>query len=171
MWPWPLTLLKTLVFDVSWSNFETAVSQELLVWLMWNRRKRINRILSYYMTLPFDHTHALGLGVSRPESEISYIRNETADWHVTKRMWVTHSWPCYRLRLMWPWWSGRMYQLVTGLTYDIGVPSTYLVLHRRSIKMPLQILQRRYENIFKIGATKKWHNFPVLRDGILRLRD
>ena len=36
MWPWPLTSLMTLTLDVSRSNFEIALSQELLVWLMWN---------------------------------------------------------------------------------------------------------------------------------------
>ena len=43
-----------------------------------------------------------------------------------KRMRVIHSWPWYWL--VWPWWGGRMYRIVTGVTSDIGVPSTYLVL-------------------------------------------
>ena len=29
--------------------------------------------------------------------------------------------------LVWPWWRGRMYWIVTGVTSDVGVPSTYLV--------------------------------------------
>ena len=40
-------------------------------------------------------------------------------------MWVIHSRPWYWL--VWPWWGGRMYQIVTGVTSDVGVPSTYLV--------------------------------------------
>ena len=40
-------------------------------------------------------------------------------------MWVIHSRPWYWL--VWPWWGGRMYQIVTGVTLDVGVPSTYLV--------------------------------------------
>ena len=43
-----------------------------------------------------------------------------------KRMWVIHSWPWYWL--VWPWWGGRMHWTVTGVTSDVGVPSTYLVL-------------------------------------------
>ena len=35
MWHWPLTSRKTLTLDVSRSNFELSVSQELFVWLMW----------------------------------------------------------------------------------------------------------------------------------------
>ena len=42
-----------------------------------------------------------------------------------KRMWVIHSWPWYWL--VWPWWAGRMYRIVTGVTSDVGVSSTYLV--------------------------------------------
>ena len=37
--PWPLTSLMTLTLDASRSNFEIAVSQELLVWLMWNEKE------------------------------------------------------------------------------------------------------------------------------------
>ena len=41
MWPWPLTSLMTLTLDVSRSNFEIAVSQELLVWLIWNEKEKV----------------------------------------------------------------------------------------------------------------------------------
>ena len=41
-------------------------------------------------------------------------------------MWVIHSWPWYWH--VWPWWGGRMYRIVTGVTSDVGVPSTYLVV-------------------------------------------
>ena len=77
------------------------------------------------MTLPFDHTHDLDLGVSRSESEIALCQEWAAYWQWTKRMRVIHSWPWYWL--VWPWWGGRMYRIVTGVTSDIGVPSTYLV--------------------------------------------
>ena len=56
---------------------------------------------------------------------IFFLRNGVADWHETKRIWVIHSWPWYRL--VWPWCGGRMYQIVTGVTSDVGVPSAYLV--------------------------------------------
>ena len=74
MWPWPLTSLMTLTLDVSRSNFEIALSQELLVWLIWNED---GSELKWYwadcMTLPFDHTHDLDLGVEiwRSQSEIA----------------------------------------------------------------------------------------------------
>ena len=41
MWHWPLTSLMTLTLDVSMSDFETALSLELLVWLMWNENEVI----------------------------------------------------------------------------------------------------------------------------------
>ena len=66
LWPWPY---------VSRSNFEIAVSQELLLVWCEMKRKRIDRILGWlrYMILPFafDHTHDLDLGVSRSESWIT----------------------------------------------------------------------------------------------------
>ena len=40
-------------------------------------------------------------------------------------MWVIHSWPWYWL--VWPWWGGQMYRIVTGVTSDVSVPSTHLV--------------------------------------------
>ena len=111
MGTWPMTL----TLDVSRSNFEIALSLELLVWLMWNENK--GELIWYCadcMTLPFDHTHDLDLGVeiSRSESEITVI----------------HSWAWYWLTVVWPWWGGRMYWIVTGVTSDVGVPSTYLVV-------------------------------------------
>ena len=80
-----------------------------------------------YMTLPFDHTHDLDLGVeiSSSDSEIALSHAWDADWLGTKRMRVIHSWPWYWR--VWPWWGGRMYRIVTGVTSDVGVPSTYLV--------------------------------------------
>ena len=57
----------------------------------------------------------------------SYISGMgTANSHGMKRMWVIHSWPWYWL--VWPWWGGQMSRIVTGVTSDVGVPSTYLVI-------------------------------------------
>ena len=64
-----------------------------------------------------------------------YLRNRTTDWHGTKRMWVIHSWPWYWL--VWPWWAGLMYRIVTGVTSDVGVPSTYLV--RKACPCPFKL--------------------------------
>ena len=95
------------LIDVKWKGSE-------LIWYWAN-----------CMILPFDHTHDLDLGVSRSVSEIAYLRNGSAYWQWIKRMRVIHSWPWYWL--VWPWWGGRMYRIMTGVTSDVGVPSTYLV--------------------------------------------
>ena len=78
------------------------------------------------MTLPFDHTHDLDLGSFKVTVWNSFISGmgPLIDME-RKRMWVIYSRPWYWL--VWPWWGGRMYQIVTGVTYDIRVPSTYLV--------------------------------------------
>ena len=39
IWPWPMTSPMSLTLDVSRSNFEIALSQELSVWLMWNENE------------------------------------------------------------------------------------------------------------------------------------
>ena len=71
IWPSPLTSLMTLTLGVSRSDFEIALSPELLVWLnvKWKGRELI-WFWADCMTLPFDHTHDLDLGVLRSESEI-----------------------------------------------------------------------------------------------------
>ena len=55
----------------------------------------------------------------------SFISGMGADLQWPKRMWVIHSWPWYWL--VWPWWGRRMYRVMTGVTSDVGMPSTYLV--------------------------------------------
>ena len=82
------------------------------------------------MTLPFDHTHDLDLGfeISRSESRIALSEDWDGRLTWNEKMWVIHSWPWYWL--VWPWWGGRMYRIVTGVTSDVGVPSTYLVVIR-----------------------------------------
>ena len=126
MLPWPLTSLMTLTLDVSRSNFEIAVSQELLVWLMWNEKE-----VSWYDTgptvwhCPLTTPITLTLEFQGQSLKLLYLRNGAADWHETRRMWVINSWPwCW---LVWPWCGGWMYQIVNGVTSDLGVPSTYLV--------------------------------------------
>ena len=77
------------------------------------------------MTLPFDHTHDLDLGVSRSESEIALSQKWGGRLTMNEKIWVIHSWPWYWL--VWPWWGGRMYRILTGVTSDVVVPSTYLI--------------------------------------------
>ena len=74
MWHWHLTSLMTLTLDVSRSNFEIALSQELLVWI--DVKWKWNGLIWYWgdcMTLPFDHTHDLdhGVEISRSKSEMA----------------------------------------------------------------------------------------------------
>ena len=77
------------------------------------------------MTLPFDHTHDLDLGVSRSKSEIALSQKWGGRLTMNEKIWVIHSWPWYWL--VWPWWGGRMYRILTGVTSDVVVPSTYLI--------------------------------------------
>ena len=89
------------------------------------KRKWVNMILGrlYGLALwPSQWPWPWSFKVRVWNSFVSWIG--VADWHGTKRMWVVHSWPCYSL--MWPWWDGRMYRIVTGVTSDVEVPSTYL---------------------------------------------
>ena len=70
MWPWPLTSLMTLNLDVSRSNFKITVSIVGRIDMKWKG----SELIGYWadcMTLPFDHTCDLDLGVSRSESEIA----------------------------------------------------------------------------------------------------
>ena len=52
------------------------------------------------MTLPFDHTHDLNLGVSRSESEIA-LSQEWGIRLIMNEKDVSHPW----YWLVWPWWA------------------------------------------------------------------
>ena len=93
-------------------------------WCDWCEMKR-NELILYWadcMTLPFDHTHDLDLWVSRSESGKALSQEWGGRLTINEKD-VSHSW----YWLVWPWWGGRMYRIVTGVTSDVGVPSTYLV--------------------------------------------
>ena len=125
VWHWPLTSLMTVTVDVSMSNFETALSRKLLVWLMWNEKEHSWWYLADCMTLPFDHTHDLDLGVSRSESEIALSQGWDGQLTWNKK-YVSHSFMTMILTsvTMVGWAdvpdSGRV-------TSNVGVPSIYLV--------------------------------------------
>ena len=166
----------TLTLDVSRSNFEIAVSQELLVWLMWNEKE-----VSWYDTGPtvrhclLTTPMTLTLEFQGQSLKLLYLRNGAADWHGMKRMWVIHSWPWYWL--VWPWWGGRMYWIVNGVTSDVGVPSTYLVSNKSMNMAPSSPIHRRQCHFVDCQGTKdftmrhdenyvewnsisiKWHQF------------
>ena len=81
--------------------------QSIVIWELWAVVKELGAV---FMELCSAVKHTIG--------------RMKKQW--TKRMRVIHSWPWYWL--MWPWWGGRMYRIVTGVTSDVGVPSTYLVV-------------------------------------------
>ena len=122
-WVQYVTLTFDLPHDLDLGCFKVKVRNSSfcrivgLIDVKWKRSELI-WYLANCMTLPFDHTHDLDLGISRSESEIALSQ----EWGSL----LIHSWPWYWL--VWPWWGGRMYRIVTGVTSDVGVPSTYLVV-------------------------------------------
>ena len=95
-----------------------------------------------YVTLTFDLTHDLDLGCFKVKFQNSSItgivglidvkwKGSELIWYLTDCMDVSHPFMTWYW-LMWPWWGGRMYRIVTGVTSDVGVPSTYLVRSHNS---------------------------------------
>ena len=108
-----------------------ATSQELLVQLMWNE-KEVHELDTGWIMWPWHLISPMTLtwDVLRSNFKIlgSCIRVRVRVWNRLisgmwmKLMWVDHSW-----QWVWPWWGGWMYRIVTGVTSDVCVPSTYLV--------------------------------------------
>ena len=71
-----------------------------------------------YVTLTFDLTHDLDLGCFKVK-----FRNSFFLWIVGL---INVKWK--RSEPVWPCWGVWIYRIVTGVTSDVGVPSTYLVL-------------------------------------------
>ena len=82
MLPLPLTPLMTLTLDVAKSKFRNSGISGIvgLIHVKWIGSELIGYCADY-MTLTFDQTHDLDLGVSRPESE----RALSQEWDV----WLT----------------------------------------------------------------------------------
>ena len=75
-------------------------------------------------------------------------------------MWVIHSWPWYWL--VWPWWGARMYQIVKGVTLDIGVPSTYLDLHI-CITKPCELRKISHKmDHYSVNVWVKWIKYSKI---------
>ena len=90
----------------------------MITWLIWTPMSSARKIadkLNPSLSLSLPPSLPPPLSLSPPSLS-----------HGTKRIWVIHSWPWYWLA--WPWWGGWMYRIVTGVTSDVGVPSTYLVV-------------------------------------------
>ena len=78
------------------------------------------------MTLPFDHTHDLDLEIPRSEVEtaLSQELNGQLAWNERD---MSRPFMTMILTFIWPWWGGWTYQIATGVTSNVSVPSTYLV--------------------------------------------
>ena len=141
MWPWPLTSSMNLTFDFSRS---IAACQEVLVRLMWTERKWINRYLTDYMALSFGDVHDLDPEFAMSKFEIAFLRNGRAERHKYERD-VSLPFMTMTLTCVWPRSGGCMYQIVSGVTLDVGVPSTYLVLFIINCGM-IQVILPYYHN-------------------------
>ena len=99
MWPMGLTFTITLTFEFWRSN----------------------------VTLTFDHTHDLDHGFLWSNFWIAVSQNGRADWHCTKGVAVGRSFMTMTMTIWWPRSGVWIYQIVTGVTSVVGVPSTHLV--------------------------------------------
>ena len=85
------------------------------------------------MTLPFDHTHDLGVEFSRS----SYLPCKVKVWNFRK--WksgmvgpidmerkgcesIIHDHDCVTVTFVWPCWGGQIYGIVTGVTSHLTYP-------------------------------------------------
>ena len=75
------------------------------------------------MTFPLNHTHDLDLGSVKVCVWNSLIsgtgRPIDMEWKGYEPSIHGHD-----IDFVWPWWDGWMYQIVTGVTSDVSVPST-----------------------------------------------
>ena len=173
IWRMGLTLTITLNFEFWRSNMEFPISQPKVVRLprnekqtyqlysrpqMWPMGLTLTITLTFEfwrsnVTLTFDHTHDLDHGFSWSNFDIAVSQNGRANWHFMKGVAVGHPWP-------WPWliWWPRsgvwIYQIVTGVTSVVGVPSTHLVdiwyLFLPSVLHFLNELSKSFMGIFFI---------------------
>ena len=128
MWPWPLSSFMALTLDFSRSYFEIAESQELLIWSMWNKKEAnyLDTVLIVWLCPLIIHmTLALTFQGQIWNSLISGLgRLIDMEWKGYELSIHDHD-----IELMWSWWGGWMYWIVTEVTSDIGRPSTYLVTY------------------------------------------
>ena len=82
-------------------------------------------------SLPIDHTHDPGLNFSRSMFEIASSQELEGPLTWNERG-VSRSFMTMIVTFVWTWWGGRMYQIVAGVTSDVGVPSIHLVVLAKS---------------------------------------
>ena len=128
-WVWYMTFTFDLTHDLDLGCFKVKFWNSCisgivgLIDVKWKGSK----LIRYWSDcIPFDHTHDLDLGVSRSESEIAL--SQEWDGRLTwNEKDVSHPFMTMILTLVWQWWGGWMYRIVTGVTSDVIVPLTYLV--------------------------------------------
>ena len=136
-----------LDLEFSRSNMEFAISQPKVVRLPWNEKQtyRLNSRPQMWlmgltltitltfefcrsnMTLTFDHTHDLDRGSSWSNFEIAVYISE---WEGRLTFYkVGGSRSFMTMTIWWPRSGVWIYQIVTGVTSVVGVPSTHLVVN------------------------------------------
>ena len=139
-----------LDLEFSRSNMELAISLPKMVWLPWNE-KQTHWLNSRPQMWPSDLTLAMTL-TSNLQDQISllYLNQKWSDCHETKSKHINlncrpQMWPkglalamtlifefsrsYVILTIWWPRSGVRIYQIVTGVTSDVGVLSTHLVYY------------------------------------------
>ena len=135
----------TIMFDLghdlhlefSMSNMEFAISQPKVVWLPRNEKEtyRLNSrpqmwpmglTLSFEfsrssVTLTFDHMHVLEQGLSWSNFKIAVPQNGRP---INNKVGGSRSFMTMTMTIWWPRSGVRIYQIVTGVTSDVGVPLT-----------------------------------------------
>ena len=121
-WPWPWMFQSQIL------RYNSSISGIVgLIDVKWKG----SELIWYWtdcITLPFDHTHELDLGVFKVRVWNNFISG--MGWSIdNERKGCELSIHDHDVWLLWPWWGGQRYRIVTGVTSDVGVPSTYLVLY------------------------------------------
>ena len=136
-----------LDLEFSRPNMEFPISQPKVVWLpqnekqtyklnsrpqMWQMGLTLTITLTFEfwrsnVTLTNDHTHDLDHGFSWSNFEIAISQNGRADWLTLHKEGGSRSFMTMTMTIWWPRSGVWIYQLVTGVTSVVGVPSTHLV--------------------------------------------
>ena len=126
IWPGPLNSPMTLTLQFFKVKFQNSCISGIigLIDVTWKGSESIS-YWAAYMTMPFDHIHDLDLEVSRSNFETVVFK----EWEGHLTLYERHmglEFMTMTLTFVWPWSSGWMYQIVTGMTSDVDVPSADL---------------------------------------------
>ena len=156
MWPSGLTLAMTLTLNFQGQIWNWLYLCQKMLRLPWNV-KQTHRLNFRLQMWPSDLTLVVTLTLNFQGQiwNLLYLIQKWSDCHETKskhiylnstpQMWpmgLTLPWPWYLnfsrsyviLTIWWPRSSVRIYQIVTGVTSDVGVPSTHIVLLLISVR-------------------------------------